>query len=306
MPGLSRYYERLNTPSSDPFLPDAPMSPSQTLLARPRSDPSFDFDEKSPTEPPGQDPTATLPLAPNLTSQPLPDSHAPPDSSENLQEESPIQDATTSPPPARQSMIYRVFGPWRPHYSPSLKFVFAIIVMIVWPWVFYGVVKHKRGIEMNSTLTNIVRRHPQDVDYFVTAVASGIAFLIGYLFQASVIKLAQKWVVFEETDIFRLSFFSALKNRTFVWSLGALPSVFKSATRLGLVLTVILYIVSFILVTPGLTALLHPQTLVRLADLAGTEIDFASSRSDCLEWFDNNAVLLAPCDWAVSSYPHTI
>lgn len=172
--------------------------------------------------------------------------------------------------------------------------------MIVWPWVFYGVVKDRGGIEANRTVSNIVRKHAQDVDYFVTALASAIAFIIGYLFQTSVTRLAQKWVVFEQTDIFRLSFFSALKNRSFVWSWKALPSIFKSATRLGLVFTVILYILSFILVTPGLTALLHPQTLIRSASLLGTEVDFASSSPDCLEWFNNSTNLISSCDWKVS------
>lgn len=269
------------------------MPPSQTPVVRPQLDVLSDLNDKAAT--------AALPLAPNQAPQHPSDSHAPPASTEKLPADLANPDTTTVNPPTEFAC-----GTWRPHYSPSLKFLFAIIVMIVWPWVFYGVVKDRGGIEMNRRISDIMRKHPQDVDYFVTAVASGIAFLIGYLFQTSVIKLAQKWVVFEETDIFRLSFFSALKNRSFVWSWGALPSILKSATRLSLVLTVILYIVSFILVTPGLTALLHPQTLIRSADLIGTEIDFASSTPDCLDWFNNNTILLSSCDWAVSSYSYYI
>lgn len=279
------------------------MSPSQAPPVRPQSHMSSEFASRSTASPPG-DITTAPPLAPNQSSHPLPDLHASPASIEKPLADSPTPDAATATPhPTRQSMVDLACGPWRPHYSPSLKFVFAIIVMIVWPWVFYGIVKRQGGIEMDRKTSNIVRKHSQDVDYFVTAVASSIAFLIGYLFQASVTRLAQRWVVFEETDIFRLSFFSALKNRAFVWSLGALPSIFKSARRLGLVFTVILYIAAFILITPGLTALLHPQTLARFADLSGTEIDFASNSPACREWFNNNDVLLGSCGWEVSRYP---
>ncbi|KAF9464330.1 hypothetical protein BDZ94DRAFT_510718 [Collybia nuda] len=243
-----------------------------------------------------QDTVPTLAFTSNQTPQP-PDPRASPVPSGKDTQHSPGVDAKPSYP-HRRSTLEVARGPWRPHYSPSLKFVFAIIVMIVWPWVFYGVLKQKGGIVMSSTLTNIVRKHPQDVDYFVTAIASAISFLIGYLFQVSVTRLAQKWVVFEETDVFRLSFFSALKNRTYVWSLGALPSIFKSATRLGLALTVILYIGTFVLVTPGLTALLHPQMLALDTSLSGTEIDFASRSPDCVNWFNNNSVLLSACGWS--------
>lgn len=183
------------------------MPPSQTPVVRPQLDVLSDLNDKAAT--------AALPLAPNQAPQHPSDSHAPPASTEKLPADLANPDTTTVNPPTEFAC-----GTWRPHYSPSLKFLFAIIVMIVWPWVFYGVVKDRGGIEMNRRISDIMRKHPQDVDYFVTAVASGIAFLIGYLFQTSVIKLAQKWVVFEETDIFRLSFFSALKNRSFVWSWG--------------------------------------------------------------------------------------
>ncbi|KAF9460972.1 hypothetical protein BDZ94DRAFT_1168647 [Collybia nuda] len=178
-------------------------------------------------------------------------------------------------------------------------FIFSIIIMVVWPWVFYGVVKQKDGIVMSPSLTKIVQKHPQDVDYFVTAIASAISFLIGYLFQTSVTKLAQNWMVLKETDVFRLAFFSALRHQNFIWSLGTLPSVFKSATKLGLVFTVLLYIGTFVLITPGLTALLHPQMIVRHANLTGTEIDFSSSNPDCLDWFNNDNVLLEACGWSV-------
>jgi hypothetical protein len=237
-----------------------------------------------------------MPSGPNRPSQPLasPDSYA----TSSGGEKNPLDNQNIDQESARPGVEDAKEGFWRPHYSVSLGYISAILVMTIWPWVFYGVVRHNGGIKMATTTANAVQKHPQATDFIVTALASAIAWLAGYLFSTSVTTLSRLRVVFEETDVFRISFFSALKHRAFVWPVGTLPFLCKSWARVRLVLALLLYIIIFILVTPGMTAFLHPQTFSRQSNLTATEPDFASSNPDCVNWYKTlNTFVDQSCGW---------
>jgi hypothetical protein len=172
------------------------------------------------------------------------------------------------------------------HNSFFTRYLFLTIVMIIWPWIFFGVVWGAGGIQLhNSHAAN----NPKDTLYFVTAISNIIGMMSAYLFSKAVASLAQKRVVHKSMAISDVSFFTALKNRVPSFSL------FRRGRR-HLLVMVILYLIIFALITPGLTALLTPIHFNQKVQLFGTELDFASNHSDCIDWFHNYSIPTT-CDW---------
>lgn len=161
--------------------------------------------------------------------------------------------------------------------------------MTIWPWIFFGAVFGLGGIEMHGHAGRVANNHAQDVTFFTTSISNCISLIIAYLFSKAVASVAQKWVVYKEMDVSRVSFFTALKNR------AAPVSLFRQG-RYRPFLIVVIYIAIFIFVTPGITALLLPHPFSRSTSLIGTELDFASNDTDCISWFNNNTVSNS-CDW---------
>ena len=111
-----------------------------------------------------------------------------------------------------------------------------------------------------------------------------------FLFQNAVTTFAKFWNPTPtrlDIDIF----FIALKNPTHypeLWGFGK-----------HLYLSVIILAIFFAFVTSGIAALLLPIKYHRSTTLTGTELDFASNNTDCINWFDNNGIS-SECGWQVS------
>jgi hypothetical protein len=181
------------------------------------------------------------------------------------------------------------------HNKTFLIYLLLTFIMTIWPWIFFGAVFGLGGIEMHGHAERVANDHAQDVSFFTTSISNCISLIIAYLFSKAVASVAQKWVVYKEMDVSRVSFFTALKNR------AAPVSLFRQG-RYRPFLIVVLYIAIFIFVTPGITALLLPHPFSRNTSLFGTELDFASNDTDCISWFNNNTVANS-CDWIVSLTP---
>jgi len=175
------------------------------------------------------------------------------------------------------------------HNKTFATLLLVTLLMTIWPWIFFWVVFGKDGIEMHGRAAKVANNHPQDVSFFVTAISSVISIIVAYLFSKGVASVAQKWIVYKEMDIANVSFLTALKNR-------AVPISLFVQGRYRPFLIVVFYVVIFIFVTPGLVALLLPHPFTRYTSLAGTELDFASTKSDCISWFNNNTIPNT-CDW---------
>lgn len=169
----------------------------------------------------------------------------------------------------------------------------STVVMIIWPWIIFGVVQGSGGIQLQPN-TRIAEKYSQEISFFVTSVAGVINAIITYLFSSAVANLAKKQVIHRNMTISRIIFFIALRTR-------ALPSSLFQRRRCRLFLPVILYIILFTFITPGITVLLLPIDFTRSTPLDGIELDFGSNDTDCVNWFNDNIIpdTLA-CNWKVS------
>lgn len=167
------------------------------------------------------------------------------------------------------------------------------IIMLFWPWILFGITWGSGGIQMPKTAAKVVYEHPQDAAFFVTTICNGFSTLIAILFSAAVVNLSQRWVVQKETTITHITFFTTLKNQE-------LPALLWDEGKFFLFIIPIFYFAMFQFVTPGITALLTPIPFNQMIPLIGSELDFASTDSDCIDWFNNNTIPHS-CDWMVNS-----
>lgn len=179
------------------------------------------------------------------------------------------------------------------HDIDFIGWLFLATLMLIWPWIFFGVVWQLDGLEMQHNAARIASRHTQDVAFFVTTISNGIGLLIGFLFGKAVSRLAQKWVVHKDSTVAHVSLLTNLKNRS-------LPTSLFFQRRLLSVFIVVFYMSVFALVPGGITALLTPVIFPRHTDINGTELDFGSTNVSCIDWFNNN-IIPHTCDWTVGS-----
>jgi hypothetical protein len=181
------------------------------------------------------------------------------------------------------------------HNKTFIIYLLITTIMMIWPWIFFGAVVGLHGIPMQHHVARVANAHPQDVAFFVTTISNVISLITAYLFSKAAASVAQKWVVHKNADVADISFFTALKNR-------ALPIYLYHQGRFRNAAIVVLYMVIFAFVTPGITALLVPVPFNRKASLSGKELNFASNDTDCINWFNEN-IIPDTCGWEVSDTP---
>ena len=176
--------------------------------------------------------------------------------------------------------------------------------MLIWPWVLFGAIWQHGGLQMNPNVAKVIAANPQATNFFVTLLANLICIIIDALFSFAVIRFAQKWIVHKKNEretitVFHISLFSAFRLRIFPWGPSDLRSLFIR-TRWLLAFLVVLCIGAFTFILPATTSLISPLPFTKNATLNGTELDFASNATDCVDWFNANKINdSAPCDWNV-------
>ena len=190
---------------------------------------------------------------------------------------------------------------WEP--SPFFKtYICLAVIMIIWPWIFFAAVSGGRPLPPSQA--RFVEHHPQSEVFLVTAVGAVISVFVGILFSKGVTSVARQWVTHnQDADVFHVSFFNGLKDHTYPWGVKELPLLLR-LDRLPFALTIFLYLVLFILVNPGITALISPIPIDRTVPLNGKELDFSSTAPECLSWFTGNQPP-SSCGWEVSCLVYT-
>lgn len=183
------------------------------------------------------------------------------------------------------------------YYSNHDAFFYLLLLsttfMIIWPWIAFAVIWNLGGIQLRYSAESFARNHSQLISFLVIFVAGIFNVIIVYLFSSAVASLAKKQVIHKNVTISRITFFIALRNR-------ALPtSLFRQRRGSLFLMVVILYIILFTFITPGITVLLLPINFTRTIPLNGTELDFASNDASCINWFHNNTIPTS-CDWKVN------
>jgi hypothetical protein len=184
--------------------------------------------------------------------------------------------------------------------------VFLNAILLVWPWVFAGVVwahHGEGGIGASSDVTSLVLRHPRAVDFFVTTFTAIMAAAMTYVFTTAVMFIYRDRFVDHPDDLF-VQFFRYVKAPPQEWPLGTVWSIISNPDRrrkgLPLLSVLAFYSIVFTLIGPGLNALLIPHPFSRTTPLRGTELDFSSNDASCLEWINANPIPIS-CNWRVGT-----
>ena len=188
----------------------------------------------------------------------------------------------------------------RPHNHDFLLLI-GILVMLIWPWIFFGIVWAKKGIQMNNHVAEVVRNNPHATTYFVTLICSIIAMIVTAFFSFAVIRFAQELVTrYQPTRPFYLRVLLAFRHQTWPWgkSWKDVKYLMKPG-RWWPTILVIICILTFPHLVSTTTSLLSPIPFNRTANLHGTELDFTSTDSACLNWYRANPKS-NNCDWEVS------
>ena len=163
-----------------------------------------------------------------------------------------------------------------PNSGPDIRDIFSFIgiaIMLVWPWIFFGVVWAKGGVQMNNHLANLVQNHPHTTTYFITFISSIISLIIGELFSLCVIRFAQELVTYRKpTQPFHLTVLLAFSRQTWPWGKSTRDVTYlMTKDRWWPAVSVILCALIFPHLTSSTATLLTPTSFNRTAVLTGTE-----------------------------------
>jgi len=171
--------------------------------------------------------------------------------------------------------------------------------MLVWPWIFIGVVWGKKGIQMSNHAANVIKDHPHTTSFFVTLIGNIVNLVVSVLFSFAIIRFAQQKVMSnKDITVFDVSLLSALRHQSWPWEFKDLGYLFHRTRWLAAVL-VGGCIAAFMFVPGSTTSLLNPAPYNRTERLTGTELDYSSTAPDCLVWLNAHSIP-NNCDWRVS------
>jgi len=191
-----------------------------------------------------------------------------------------------------------------PGSGPSVHDILAFIgisIMLIWPWIFFGVVWAKKGIQVNNHVAKVITNNPQPTTYFITLICSIISMIVGALFSLSIIRFAQELVSHRQpTEPFTLSVLLAFRHQNWPWGKSVKDAKYLMAKkRWWPAVLLIICVLTFPQLISSTTSLLTPAPFNRTVALTGTELDFSSTASDCLAWFAARPIS-NNCDYQVS------
>jgi len=187
----------------------------------------------------------------------------------------------------------------------DILLLLAIIVMLCWPWVLFGVLYARGTIQLNDGFATYYKKHPRTSNFFITQIGSIVNLIVGFLFSTSVLRYCQGWMAPKEhISFFHLSLILAFRNHSVPrWSMSDRKYILtrKRWIRAALVLACIY---AFTFIASGVTTILTPLPFLQSSALQGTELDFSPNpnATTCLEWLSTQAISRTdPCQWKVSA-----
>jgi len=151
---------------------------------------------------------------------------------------------------------------WEDEWPHLIIWFFLILATMTLPWAFYSARLTHDGFALRpEKAANFAINHPQTVDVVVNLLATVFTLWVGYLFTKSATIFARKWLASRrQTDLFGITFMSAIANRNLAWCSTSLRHVIKSCRwkRSLMVAAVTSAVAVFTLIPSGFTALLHP------------------------------------------------
>ncbi len=178
----------------------------------------------------------------------------------------------------------------------DIRLLILIIIMLVWPIIFFVVVFARKGVQMSNSLAKVVKDHPQGTNYVFTLISNIINTIVGSLFSFAVIRFSQEWIAKTEATVYHVSVITGFRYRFWPWGLKDLRGVFTHNKWLPVVM--LLCLGAFGNVPSSATSLLTPIPYSRTIGLKGKEIDFSTSDANCLQWLNARSIS-NNCDWQV-------
>jgi len=177
----------------------------------------------------------------------------------------------------------------------------GIFVMLSWPWIFLCIIWARGGIPLGEHLAKVVENHPQRTSFVITLFASINSIITSILFSTAVVRFSQEWARNNDhITVFEISLISAFRNQIWPWEMQDHKYLLIGKRWLAAVFAGVC-IAAFALVPSGTTGLITPVPFKQTWPLYGTELDFSSNATDCLDWFSDN--WSDNCDWKVSRSP---
>ncbi|RXW15815.1 hypothetical protein EST38_g10038 [Candolleomyces aberdarensis] len=174
--------------------------------------------------------------------------------------------------------------------------LFGILLMLFWPWTFFGIVNANDGIQMSLSLSDIVRRYPQRVGAVVTFIGTTNQFIMTFLLSQIIVRFGQELISLANVTVFDVSALSAFRYMTVVWGIGQWKGLAKGNRRLAILGLFLAALGASSLAPSGTAILITPGQFNKTAELRGREIDFTSDDPGCLEWLGRNGAQNR-CDW---------
>ena len=169
--------------------------------------------------------------------------------------------------------------------------VIVIIVMLLWPWIFFLEVQSRNGIQLENIFwAEVVTTFPQQINFFITFLGTMVRLVVGFLFSNAILRFWQECKSKNALKFFQLSMISGFKSQKLPWGPIELWRLSHTQKWLRVVLVAACW-ATFILVPSSTTSLLTPVPFEKYLTLNETELNFSSTAPDCLEWLNNNTFL---------------
>ena len=190
--------------------------------------------------------------------------------------------------------------------ADNLYLLVGILVMLSWPWIFLAAMWKCDGIQMEDHLADFVKRHPQRTSFFITFLGSIVSFIVSIIFSTAVLRFSQEWATNNDhVTVFDVSLISAFRNLNWPWRIKDHKYLLVRNRWVPVVLAGAC-IAAFTLIPSGTTSLITPVPFNRTRPQIGTELDFSSNVSDCIDWFAANPLPQDYCDWRVSKISQNV
>ncbi|TFK65200.1 hypothetical protein BDN72DRAFT_900914 [Pluteus cervinus] len=182
-------------------------------------------------------------------------------------------------------------------YVPRIS---ATVLLLLAPWIFYGVVVLKDQLALSRSTAETIARNPRTTTHIVVTLGGLVSTAVTLLFSAAVVCVAQKWISISDTTPNRAltrSKDSALQNFDKypvrieylgrLAQLGSLQPLFALNSRRALAVTALALVVYAIgnQALAGISAVFTPQALNLTTPFTGFEIDLSSTDATCIDWY---------------------
>ncbi|KAF8812671.1 hypothetical protein BYT27DRAFT_7132308 [Phlegmacium glaucopus] len=178
--------------------------------------------------------------------------------------------------------------------------------MLLWPWIFFS--QARDGIQMPDNLAIYVHAHPHITNFFITFISTLINMIVAYLFSTAVIRFAQEWITKNHLNLFGLTLISGFSSQKIPWGPKDISYVCKKKSRTLRATLIILCWAAFTFGTSGITSLLEPDPFDKKSQLNGTELDFSTNDTACLNYLRSNPNDIGGslCTWTrYRDFPYT-